>query len=383
MQTLRVYFAFLAVCVFLSAAPVYAACTNPAGEEGQVVYNSTHKVMQFCDGTNWQAMGCQGNSSTFFNTSNCSDGEALAYDLASEKFICPPDISPDAFTFTDQTSVAVSTAIESNIVLVSNMDNGTAISISGSGTQEYRICDDDSCSTAPSYTSTAGTINAGKYVQLRLTSSASYGTANTATLTIGNVSDEWSVTTLNSTPPAYDTSLPHVNVTIGGTGNVQWDWSPPGSGYDGAWWTKNLLGLKVYAEAVATIIGNGNNHMVIGVGAPGYGGGDISYQFGDGGPGGAWRENGTIFYLGGTAAPTTFSQGDVIGMAFDGTNGQFQYYKNGVAVGSVYTVDNWGEYSDWRFGTNIYSDSSNASRTVIQTTPQYSVPSGYTWIGDF
>lgn len=33
-----------------------ADCVNPAGIEGDQVYNSTHKTMQFCDGTNWYSM---------------------------------------------------------------------------------------------------------------------------------------------------------------------------------------------------------------------------------------------------------------------------------------------------------------------------------------
>ena len=34
----------------------YADCTNPAGTEGQQIYNTTYNAMQFCNGTNWVAM---------------------------------------------------------------------------------------------------------------------------------------------------------------------------------------------------------------------------------------------------------------------------------------------------------------------------------------
>lgn len=34
-----------------------AACSNPAGDEADQMYNGTHKVMQFCNGTDWIAMG--------------------------------------------------------------------------------------------------------------------------------------------------------------------------------------------------------------------------------------------------------------------------------------------------------------------------------------
>ena len=33
-----------------------AACTNPTGTEGEQIYNSDHKTMQFCNGTNWISM---------------------------------------------------------------------------------------------------------------------------------------------------------------------------------------------------------------------------------------------------------------------------------------------------------------------------------------
>jgi hypothetical protein len=51
----------LAVMTF-GAASAYAACTSPAGTEGQQVYNTTHKIMQYCDGTNWIGMGSVGGS---------------------------------------------------------------------------------------------------------------------------------------------------------------------------------------------------------------------------------------------------------------------------------------------------------------------------------
>lgn len=51
---LRLIFTF----VFLVAAPygAHAQCTAPDGNEGDQVYNSTHKVMQFCDGDEWVGM---------------------------------------------------------------------------------------------------------------------------------------------------------------------------------------------------------------------------------------------------------------------------------------------------------------------------------------
>jgi hypothetical protein len=110
---------------------------------------------------------------------------------------CPTsDNTPNTFNFVDQTDVALSTPTESDIVEVTGMDSGTAISIDGGGSYEYRICSDGSCTGDPAYTSTAGTIDSGQFVQLKLTSSDSYSTATVATLTVGTLDVDWSVTTV-------------------------------------------------------------------------------------------------------------------------------------------------------------------------------------------
>lgn len=51
----------LAGLVVLTASPLYAACTSPAGVEGEQVYNTDYATMQFCDGTNWISMAASGS----------------------------------------------------------------------------------------------------------------------------------------------------------------------------------------------------------------------------------------------------------------------------------------------------------------------------------
>ena len=115
--------------------------------------------------------------------------------------VAGPDTTPDAFDFTDQTDVAVSTQRESDIVVVNGMVNGTAISIDGAGAYDYRICNDVNCTVVNhAYASTAGSIDAGEFVQLRLTSSSSNSTAIVATLTVGTLAVDWSVTTIAGIP---------------------------------------------------------------------------------------------------------------------------------------------------------------------------------------
>src|SRR5262245_59228763 len=48
----------LAVLVVVAMSqPAFAACSSPSGSEGQLMYNSTSHVAQFCDGTNWILAG--------------------------------------------------------------------------------------------------------------------------------------------------------------------------------------------------------------------------------------------------------------------------------------------------------------------------------------
>lgn len=57
---------------------VFAACSNPIGNAGEQMYNSTHSVMQYCDGTDWTAMGGGGSGSGYFACSNeASDGDGI------------------------------------------------------------------------------------------------------------------------------------------------------------------------------------------------------------------------------------------------------------------------------------------------------------------
>lgn len=51
-------FFLLSLFLFFSFIPsiAQAACSNPAGEAGEQIYNADYKTMQFCDGTNWISM---------------------------------------------------------------------------------------------------------------------------------------------------------------------------------------------------------------------------------------------------------------------------------------------------------------------------------------
>jgi hypothetical protein len=98
------------------------------------------------------------------------------------------DQAPVAFDFTDS-SAQPSTLTNSSTLTITGFDNAP-ISITGQGSPEYSI-------DSGAFTSGAGTIYTGQTVQLRLTSNGTLGQAHTATLTIGSVSDNWTVTSLS------------------------------------------------------------------------------------------------------------------------------------------------------------------------------------------
>jgi hypothetical protein len=104
----------------------------------------------------------------------------------------PADTVPDAFDFTDQTGVALSTPITSGPVTITGIDAPTLISVSGG---MYSI----GCGAA--FTAAVGTIRDGQTVCVRHTSAASVSTATATTLTIGGVAGTFTSTTTNIQPP--------------------------------------------------------------------------------------------------------------------------------------------------------------------------------------
>lgn len=116
-----------------------------------------------------------------------AEAAAVADDLRTELPVGGgSDTTPDAFSFTDQTDVAVSTLTTSNTVTITGIDTATAISVTGG---EMSI-------NSGAFTSSSTTVNVNDTVQLRVTSSASNSTAVAVTLDVGGVTDEWTVTTV-------------------------------------------------------------------------------------------------------------------------------------------------------------------------------------------
>lgn len=114
-------FAFAVVVLALAVpATAQAACITPAGDEAKIVFNTTSKQFQYCDGTNWIAMHSPPPSSaptgcpTIGNV--CSDGSVyagLSPDGNVPMYTTPADAG--LFTWNDGSTNWVDTAIQNCI----------------------------------------------------------------------------------------------------------------------------------------------------------------------------------------------------------------------------------------------------------------------------
>ena len=103
----------------------------------------------------------------------------------------PPDSTPDAFTFTDVTGVALGALQTSNAVPIVGINTPVPVSVTGG---EYSI----DCSGT--FTTVAGTVSSGQTVCVRHTSASVDSTSIDTTLTVGGVADTFTSTT-PSPPP--------------------------------------------------------------------------------------------------------------------------------------------------------------------------------------
>ncbi|MBY6005361.1 sialate O-acetylesterase [Salipiger bermudensis] len=107
------------------------------------------------------------------------------------------DTTPNAFTFTDQTDVTPSSVILSNALLIGGIERRSAVTVSGG---EFRTLNSLNGDSVVSDWATSGFVDKFQKIQIRQTASGSTSTATSATVTIGGVSDTWTVTTYASAP---------------------------------------------------------------------------------------------------------------------------------------------------------------------------------------
>jgi uncharacterized delta-60 repeat protein len=126
--------------------------------------------------------------------SNPGGGASLGTATATVTLQSNDDTVPNAFSFVDQTNLPVNAEVTSNPITVGGINAPAAISITGG---EYSI-------NGAAFTSAAGTVTNGAEVRVRAIASSNYSTTVSATLTIGGVSDTFSLTTK---PPYVATTV--------------------------------------------------------------------------------------------------------------------------------------------------------------------------------
>ncbi len=114
------------------------------------------------------------------------------------------DVTPDPFDFVNQGGLPLGAVVSSAILQITGITGSVPVSVSGDAAT-FRVCPDAVCTGNPGFGAASGTITNGQYVQLRLTASAAFATAKTATLTVGTRSDGWTVTTVaqDTTPNSF------------------------------------------------------------------------------------------------------------------------------------------------------------------------------------
>ena len=100
-----------------------------------------------------------------------------------------PDTTPDAFTFTDQTDVPLSTVVTSNTITVAGINSPATLTLSGNSSSACSI--NSGAFTAPC----AATVNNGDMVAVQHLSAATGDTDVDTTLTIGGIADTFTSTT--------------------------------------------------------------------------------------------------------------------------------------------------------------------------------------------
>lgn len=116
---MRFLLAVVAIIILFPAA-AYAACLVPNGNEGDLVYNSTYKVVQFCNGTQWVSTG---GSTDTLATLSCANGEIAKWNGTT--WACAADAS-------GMSGLPALTA--ANIWVGNGSNAATAVSMSGDGT---------------------------------------------------------------------------------------------------------------------------------------------------------------------------------------------------------------------------------------------------------
>lgn len=189
-------------------------------DEGAIRYSGGSPAFEYCDG---------GGTWLPFKKPQCQDDDAGECTLSVVRASDDPDLDPEnvrcgenilgvigthgeasvaPFSFTDQTGVAISTLITSDILQVSGIPAGcnSEVVVTGAGNPQFQVCSNATCSAViQNWTNIPYVISNTQYFRVRLTSAATGGTDYTALVELGATRDNWTVTTagIDTTPNAF------------------------------------------------------------------------------------------------------------------------------------------------------------------------------------
>jgi len=184
---------------------VSVSSSSGSGNSGTITFAQTTTNVTPTSGFTTTTSYTQARGSTYYYWA--SQG---GYVSGSTAFASPAyDNTPTQFTFNDVTGASLSTTYTSNTITVAGLDNNDSAVVSIAGGTYSK--------NGGAYTSVNGTAVNGDTFSVRQTSSSSYGTAVNCTLTIGTVSDTYTVTTgaaAPSNPTVSFSSRDNTNETV-------------------------------------------------------------------------------------------------------------------------------------------------------------------------
>jgi len=199
------------------------------------VSNGTTLYMQ------WEPTGasCGGAASGTTITGTLTDGTYLnSYSLTLDR-------DPAAFTFTDLTGQALSTAFTSNTVTISGTNSPAYITGTSATLTSVQVSVAGGAFVSLPTSGTTVTVNPGATVQIKGTTGASSGTGYSVTVNMGTTSDTWTVTTAAAVPTV---AQPSITTPISGTTSLN-----PG--------VNCTPGITLTSSAFSSSSGAGTNHV--------------------------------------------------------------------------------------------------------------------------
>ena len=280
------------------------------------------------------------------------------------------DTTPNSFSFTDVSNAARSTYFYA-YVQITGINTSTTVSGSSSATYGFAVSSSTAQPSASNFTTSNKTITNGQYLHVRVLSSSSFSTAVGATITVGGVSDTFTVTTGADTTPTYTLTAPtSINEGSSGTCSVSttnvangttlyWSLSPTGdfsttvgtvsiSGGSGSFSVTPTADSTTEGSETASVILWSNSARTVQVASDTFVINDTSTASGGGSTGSGTGGSSTY---GLSIKSTTSSATEIFGVNVRTTN--IQVYQTGVIAGNGGTRVHSGLGSDVTDDTKV------------------------------